>query len=192
MPEEMARRLRAEYPDDVTMRGSHETIYRYLYVMPRGTLTRELLRGLGSRRWYWQRRGATSTRCQLVEPRLIDHRPQEVAARAIPGHWEGDRLLGAARCPAAVGTLVEWTTRFTVLAPVPQRHDAGAVCAAVARRAAPDPPARSSTSRRSSTPGPGRSCTGRRRSAGYRFTRCCARCLNAARASLVETGRGIG
>ncbi|MBI4227953.1 MAG: IS30 family transposase, partial [Candidatus Omnitrophica bacterium] len=71
---------------------------------------------------------------QLVEPLLIDHRPAEVADRTIPGHWEGDLLLGAARYPAAIGTLVERTTRFTVLVPVAQRRDATAVCAAFARR----------------------------------------------------------
>lgn len=132
-PEEIARRLRAEYPDDVTMRVSHETIYRYLYVLPRGELKRELLRCLRHRRRYRQRRGATYTRRQLVEPLLIDHRPAEVEARAIPGHWEGDLVLGAARCPAAVGTLVERTTRFTVLVPV-ARRDAATVGGAFARR----------------------------------------------------------
>jgi len=133
-PEQIVIRLRAEYPDDTTMRISHETIYRYLYVMPRGQLKAELLRCLRSRRRYRHHRGATYTRRQLVEPMLIDHRPSEVADRTIPGHWEGDLLLGAARCPAAVGTLVERTTRFTVLVPVTQRRDASAVCQAFARR----------------------------------------------------------
>jgi len=132
-PEEIARRLRAEYPTETTMRISHETIYRYLYVLPRGELKRELLRCLRHRRRARQRRGATYTRRQLVEPMLIDHRPAEVADRTIPGHWEGDLVLGAARCPAAVGTLVERTTRFTVLVPV-ARRDAVTVCGAFARR----------------------------------------------------------
>ena len=133
-PEQIVIRLRAEYPQDKTMRISHETIYRYLYVMPRGQLKAELLRCLRRRRRYRQHRGATYTRRQLVEPKLIDHRPTEVDDRTIPGHWEGDLLLGAARCPAAVGTLVERTTRFTVLVPVAQRRDAAAVCKAFARR----------------------------------------------------------
>lgn len=133
-PEQIVIRLRAEYPDDTTMRISHETIYRYLYVLPRGTLKAELLRCLRHRRRYRQHRGTTHTRRQLVEPLLIDHRPAEVDDRAIPGHWEGDLLLGTARCPAAVGTLVERTTRFTVLVPVAQRHDTSAVCRAFARR----------------------------------------------------------
>lgn len=133
-PEEIARRLRAEYPADVTMRVSRETIYRYLYVLPRGALKRELLRYLRHRRRYRQRRGATYTRRQLVEPVLIDHRPAEVAARVIPGHWEGDLLVGAARSPVAIGTLVERTTRFTVRVPVVQRHHAMAVCQAFAAR----------------------------------------------------------
>jgi IS30 family transposase len=133
-PEQIVIRLRQEYPADVTMRVSHETIYRYLYVLPRGALQRELLRCLRTRRRYRRRRGATYTRRQLVEPVLIDHRPAEAADRTIPGHWEGDLLLGAARCSAAVGTLVERTTRFTVLVPVPHRHAPEAVCAAFARR----------------------------------------------------------
>lgn len=133
-PRQIAIRLRVEYPDDVTMRCSHETIYRYLYVLPRGTLKRELLKSLRTRRRYRQRRGATYTRRQLVEPLLIDHRPAEVAARTIPGHWEGDLLLGAARSPRAIGTLVERTSRFTVLVPIRQRHDPTAVSRAFARR----------------------------------------------------------
>ena len=133
-PEQIALRLRQEYPGDMTMRVSHETIYRYLYVLPKGALKTEWLRCLRSRRCHRRRRGATYTRRQLVEPRLIDHRPAEVADRTIPGHWEGDLLLGAARCPAAVGTLVERTTRFTVLVPVPQRHATEGVCTAFARR----------------------------------------------------------
>jgi IS30 family transposase len=132
-PEQIVIRLRAEYPQDKTMRISHETVYRYLYVLPRGELRRELLRCLRHRRRYRRPRGRTYFRRQLVEPKLIDHRPPEVEDRAIPGHWEGDLLLGARRCPAAVGTLVERTTRFTVLVPVAQR-DAGTVCQAFARR----------------------------------------------------------
>ena len=132
-PEQIVIRLRAEYPQDTTMRISHETIYRYLYVMPRGQLKTELLRCLRRRRRYRQHRGATYTRRQLVEPKLIDHRPAEVDDRTIPGHWEGDLLLGAARCPAAVGTLVERTTRFTVLVSV-ARRDAMTVGQAFARR----------------------------------------------------------
>lgn len=131
-PRQIAIRLGEEYPADVTMRVSHETIYRYLYVLPKGALKRELLRCLRRRPRYRQRRGAAYVRRRLVDAVSIDQRPPEVAARTIAGHWEGDLVVGR-RQASAVGTLVERTTRFTLLVPLPGR-DAATVCQAFARR----------------------------------------------------------
>ena len=131
-PEQIARWLCTEYPDDATMRVSHETIYTYLYVLPRGELKRELLRCLRQRRKHRKRRGAAhDRRGQIPDMLSIEERPAEVADRAVPGHWEGDLLMGR-RHASAVGTLVERTTRFTLLVPL-QGYDAPSVRRAFAR-----------------------------------------------------------
>ncbi|MBI3323712.1 MAG: IS30 family transposase [Candidatus Omnitrophica bacterium] len=125
-PEQIARWLVAEYPDDATMRVSHETIYTYLYVLPRGELKRTLLRCLRHRRKSRQQRRAPHDRRGLIPDMLsIEERPAEVAARTVPGHWEGDLLMGR-RHASALGTLVERTTRFTLLVPL-QAKDATSV-----------------------------------------------------------------
>jgi len=117
-PEQIARWLLTEYPDDATMRVSHETIYTYLYVLPRGALKRELLRCLRQRRKYRKHRSAAHDRRGLIPNMLsIEERPAEVADRTVPGHWEGDLLMGR-RHASALGTLVERTTRFTLLVPL--------------------------------------------------------------------------
>jgi len=108
-PEQIATRLKAEYPDDATMRISHEAIYTYLYVLPRGELRRELLRTLRQRhkrrRAHRHGRGH-DRRGQLPDMISIEERPAEVADRTVPGHWEGDLLMGR-RSASALGTLVE-------------------------------------------------------------------------------------
>jgi IS30 family transposase len=117
-PEQIARWLATEYPDDATMRVSHETIYTYLYVLPRGELKRELLRCLRQRRKHRKsRRAAHDRRGQIPDMLSIEERPAEVADRTVPGHWEGDLLMGR-RHASALGTLVERTTRFTLLVPL--------------------------------------------------------------------------
>lgn len=100
------------------MRVSHETIYTYLYVLPCGGLKRELLRCLRQRRKHRQSRRHAHDRRGLIPDMIsIEERPAEVADRTVPGHWEGDLLLGR-RHASALGTLVERTTRFTVLVPL--------------------------------------------------------------------------
>jgi IS30 family transposase len=117
-PEQIAKWLTTEYPDDATMRVSHETIYTYLYVLPRGELKRTLLRCLRHRRKHRRRRSAPHDRRGLIPDMLsIEERPAEVADRTVPGHWEGDLLMGR-RHASALGTLVERTTRFTLLVPL--------------------------------------------------------------------------
>jgi IS30 family transposase len=117
-PEQIAKWLVTEYPDDATMRVSHETIYTHLYVLPRGELKRELLRYLRHRRKHRQSRRAAHDRRGLIPDMIsIEERPAEVADRTVPGHWEGDLLMGR-RHASALGTLVERTTRFTLLVPL--------------------------------------------------------------------------
>lgn len=131
-PEQIAKRLVTEYPDDATMRISHETIYTYLYVLPRGELRRELLRCLRHRRRQRRSRGAAHDRRGVLPDMIsIEERPAEVANRTVPGHWEGDLLLGR-RHASALGTLVERTTRTTLLVPL-RAKDATSVRHAFAR-----------------------------------------------------------
>ena len=131
-PEQIAKWLVAEYPDDATMRVSHETIYTSLYVLPRGELKRELLRCLRHRRKHRRSRRASHDRRGLIPDMLsIEERPAEVAERTVPGHGEGDLILGR-RHASALGTLVERTTRFTLLVPL-RAKDATSVRAAFAR-----------------------------------------------------------
>ncbi len=116
--EQMAKRVVAEYPGDAVMRVSHETIDASLYVRPRGALKRELLRALRHRRTQRKPRGAAQDRRGVIPDMIrIEERPADVAARTVPGHWKGDRLLGQ-RHASALGTLVERTTRTTLLVPL--------------------------------------------------------------------------
>src|SRR6059058_3249656 len=118
-PEQIARRLRIDFPGDETMRISHEAIYQALYVQGRGALRRELTACLRTGRALRVPR-ARSRRAGkgFVDPAvLISQRPAEAADRAVPGHWEGDLILGLGS--SAIGTLVERTTRFTILLHLP-------------------------------------------------------------------------
>jgi IS30 family transposase len=116
-PKEISKRLRLIYPDDREMRVSHETIYQSLYVQGRGELRRELARCLRSGRT--RRKGQTGPRGgKVTDMVMIGDRPAEVEDRAVPGHWEGDLILGAGG-RSAVGTLVERTTRLTLLLHLP-------------------------------------------------------------------------
>ncbi|MFL5032721.1 MAG: IS30 family transposase [Xanthobacteraceae bacterium] len=119
-PEQIARRLRLDFPDDETMRISHEAIYQSLYVQGRGALRRELTACLRTGRVLRVPRARTRGRGKHhVGPEvMISQRPAEASDRAVPGHWEGDLILG--RRSSAVGTLVERTTRFTLLLHLPR------------------------------------------------------------------------
>ena len=130
-PEQISRRLAAEFPDRPEMRVSHETIYQSLYVQGRGALRRELAVSLRTGRALRKPRRATGERRGKIAGMVsISERPAEAADRAVPGHWEGDLLMGAAG-KSAIGTLVERTTRFTMLVPLPADHAAPAVAEAL-------------------------------------------------------------
>jgi IS30 family transposase len=127
-PEQIAHRLRLDFPDDTTMRISHEAIYQALYVQGRGALRRELTACLRTGRALRVPRARTRGRGKsFVAPEiLISERPAEVADRAVPGHWEGDLIVGLGG--SAIGTLVERMTRFTFLLHLPPMagHEPGA------------------------------------------------------------------
>lgn len=114
-PEQIARRLRVEFPDDESMRISHEAIYQAPYVQGRGALQRELVTCLRTGRALRVPRARARQKAWAhVTPEvMISERPAEVEDRAVPGHWEGDPVIGQQR--SAIGTLVERTTRFTML-----------------------------------------------------------------------------
>lgn len=118
-PQQISQRLRLDFPDDESMRISHEAIYQSLYIQGRGALRRELAACLRTGRALRVPRKRTGRRgSPFVAPELlISERPAEVADRAVPGHWEGDLILGLRS--SAIGTLVERTTRFTLLLHLP-------------------------------------------------------------------------
>ena len=124
-PEQISRRLRLDFPDDQAMRISHEAIYQALYVQSRGALRRELTACLRTGRALRVPRARSRGRGKAhVGPEvLISERPAEAGDRAIPGHWEGDLILGLGS--SAIGTLVERTTRLTMLLHLPRMPDHG-------------------------------------------------------------------
>ncbi len=125
-PEQISRRLRLDFPDDGSMQVSHEAIYQALYVQGRGALRRELSACLRTGRALQVPRARTGQRGKpFITPELmISERPPEVADRAVPGHWEGDLIIGLNS--SAIGTLVERTTRFTMLLNLPPMVGHGA------------------------------------------------------------------
>jgi transposase, IS30 family len=130
-PEQISKRLAAEFADRPEMRVSPETIYQSLYVQGRGALRRELAKSLRTGRAVRRpRRKEGERRGRIKDMVMISERPAEAADRAVPGHWEGDLLVGA-HGKSAIGTLVERTTRFTLLVPLPDGHDAPAVAGAL-------------------------------------------------------------
>ena len=124
-PEQIARRLEIDFPDDMTMRISHEAIYQALFVQGRGALRRELTACLRTGRVLRVPRARVRRRGRgyLSPEIMISQRPAEAADRAVPGHWEGDLILGLGS--SAIGTLVERSTRFTLLLHLPRLADYG-------------------------------------------------------------------
>jgi IS30 family transposase len=131
-PQQITGRLRAEFPNNAMMRVSHETIYRSIYVQGRGELRRELARCLRSGRAQRRARQPAHHAGRIPGMVNISERPAEVADRAVPGHWEGDLIIGA-RGASAVGTLVERTTGYLQLLHLPAGHTAAEVDAAMRR-----------------------------------------------------------
>lgn len=113
-PEQISQHLKGAYPDDESMRASHETIYQSLFVQTRGSLRKELTQYLRSGRTRRKPQGSVETRGKLTNMVNIRERPAEALDRAVPGHWEGDLLLGANQ-RSQIGTLVERKTRFVML-----------------------------------------------------------------------------
>jgi IS30 family transposase len=124
-PEQISNRLRVDFADDASMRISHEAIYQALYVQGRGALKRELVACLRTGRALRVPRARVNQRRDgfVVEEVMISARPAEIADRAVPGHWEGDLIIGLNK--SAIGTLVERTTRFTMLLHLPRAEGYG-------------------------------------------------------------------
>jgi IS30 family transposase len=129
-PVQISARLRIEYPGDPMMHVSHETIYQALYVQGRGELRRELARCLRAGRARRRPRGRGENTERMKGMVMISERPAEAGDRAVPGHWEGDLIIGK-DCRSAVGTLVERTTRYVLLLHLPDGRDAHLVEAAM-------------------------------------------------------------
>ena len=127
-PEQISATLRSQFADRPEMWVSHETIYQSLYVQSRGALRRELTACLRSGRAIRRpKRRADERRARIPGMVMISERPAEVADRAVPGHWEGDLIMGSVESNSAIGTLVERTTRYLMLLHLPAGHGADAV-----------------------------------------------------------------
>lgn len=123
-PQQIAARLKLEYPNDMTMRVSHETIYTYVFCLARGSLKKELKATLRQHKYARGRRPPRSTNhkeSNIPDLVSIEERPKEVEDRIIPGHWEGDLIMGQGN-HSALGTLVERTTRTVILVQVDSKH----------------------------------------------------------------------
>jgi IS30 family transposase len=121
-PNQIAKTLRSTYPERQDMQLSPETIYQYIYVLPRGSLKAELIKSLRQERKYRRKRKTkmskeTEMRGKIADMLSIEERPAEVADRTVPGHWEGDLIMGKYK-QSAMGTLVERTTRYTIMVPL--------------------------------------------------------------------------
>lgn len=127
-PKQIAKRLPMDFPDDTEMRVSHEAIYQSIYVQGKGNLRRELHTCLRTGRALRKpQRRPVERRGRIPNMINISERPPEVQDRAVPGHWEGDLILGSTASGSAIGTLVERSTRFVMLLHLPNDHTATAV-----------------------------------------------------------------
>jgi IS30 family transposase len=129
-PEQISGWLKSEYPGDESMRVSHETIYRSLFIQARGVLKKELMDHLRSKRRMRRSRHSRifkDSRGQIPDAISIRERPAEVEDRAVPGHWEGDLLSGSKN--SYIATLVERHSRFAMLIKVPSKETAAVVAA---------------------------------------------------------------
>jgi IS30 family transposase len=125
-PEQIARASRREFPDHAERQVSHETIYKSIYIQGRGELKRELAACLRTGRAKRKTRDQRERRGRLPDMVMISERPAEVADRAIPGHWEGDLVVGQDN-QSAIGTIVERSSRFVMLLHLPNGHGAESV-----------------------------------------------------------------
>jgi IS30 family transposase len=126
-PEQISHRLRRDFPDDESMRVSHETIYQALYFQARGGLKREVAQALRSGRTRRKPHRAPDQRThRFVDPMIMISDRPDIEDRAVPGHWEGDLIMGEGN-KTAIATLVERATRYTMLVHLPDGHTAEAV-----------------------------------------------------------------
>jgi IS30 family transposase len=126
-PEQISEALKKESPDDPKKWLSHESIYKYIYAFPRGELRKTFTDFLRSKRKLRQdRSNVHSRRGGIPDATSISERPKEVESREVPGHWEGDLIIGKNH-KSALGTLVERTTRYVILVPIPGKKDAKSV-----------------------------------------------------------------
>lgn len=131
-PDEIAKRLKVDYPTDRLMQISHESIYTYIYCLPRGELKKELMKGLRQERKFRHNRKAIHARRGAIQDFIsISERPAETLSRTIPGHWEGDLIVGKDGL-SAIGTLVERMTRYLLIVPL-DKKDAVSVRIAFAK-----------------------------------------------------------
>jgi IS30 family transposase len=130
-PQQISARLVIEFPDDLSMRVSHETIYQSLFVQSRGALRKELAACLRTGRTRRRPHGRKNLRGQIKDMVVISQRPAEIEDRAVPGHWEGDLIVGA-HGTSAIVTLVERQTRYVLLGRIGTDKSTLAVCAAIA------------------------------------------------------------
>ena len=138
-PEQISEFLKRAYPDDRTMQISDESIYTYIYVLPRGSLKKSLIAHLRHKKPYRGRRAAGKSKQGAIPEMIsIEQRPAEVADRIVPGDWEGDLIMGAGN-RSAIGTLVERTTRLVFLVKL-KNKDAASVRRAFTREMKSLPP----------------------------------------------------
>jgi len=139
-PGQVSGRLKLRNPGEAAMQVSHETIYQSIYVYPRGGLRRELRACLRTGREIRRRRGRRETRGRIIGAVPIGQRPPEAEGRLVPGHHEGDLVMGSKASNSAVGTIVERTTGYLTLLPLPGGHDAASVAEAIIEHLSALPP----------------------------------------------------